>query len=276
MTDSKQEVPLQGAQQAVGHARLEKFDGIEDVHRFLDHFDVVARANGWTLSMQGLQLPTALTGAAFDFYRSLPVEERDTVSKLKVALEKEYGTCALESDYAHLFASRRRQVGESLLDFGEALKNLGRKAYPSFSSQQLEKLCQTHFINGGLAEALRVQLLVGAGEQESYRELIARARRLERVLAPSVVRAVVAGTPHGACPEEKTQLQKLTEAVSALEHKVDILQRGTTKPQNPCPICGEKGHWSRHCPKKSNGKKEKVVCFKCQQPGHLARGCANF
>ena len=257
---------------------MEKFNGIDDVHRFLDHFDVVARANGWTLSVQGLQLPTALTGAAFDFYRTLPVEERDTVSKLKLALEKEYGTCALESDYAQMFASRRRQAGESLLDFGEALKSLGRKAYPSFSSAQLEKLCQTHFINGGLAEALRVQLLVGAGEHESYRELIARARRLEQVLAPSLVRAVASGNhPQVPC-SEKTQLQKLTEAVSVLEQKVDSLhnQRIAAKPQSPCSICGEKGHWSRQCPKKNSGKKEQIVCFKCQQPGHFARGCANF
>ena len=53
MPDSKQEVAHLGAQ-AVGHARLEKFDGIDDVHRFLDHFEVVARANGWTLAVQGL------------------------------------------------------------------------------------------------------------------------------------------------------------------------------------------------------------------------------
>lgn len=275
---SKQDIAL--SNQAVGHAKLEKFDGFGDVQRFLDHFDVVAQANYWSSEVQILQLPTALTGAAFDLYRRLPADERDTVAKLRAALDKEFGSCALESDYARLFVSRRRQVGESLSDFAEALKSLGRKAYPTFSDEQLDKLCQTHFINGGLAETLRVQLLVGATEQESCRELVARARRLEQVLAPSLVRAVgVEGPQAGAaCPEQRSQIEKLTEVVSALEKKVEALhtERSSNRPQSPCPICGEKGHWSRLCPKKNDRKGDKIVCFKCKQPGHMARGCANF
>ena len=280
MPDSKQDIELKSSSQAVGHAKLDKFDGVGDVERFLDHFDVVAQANHWNVEVQVLQLPTALTGVAFDFYRRLPVDERNTVAKLKAALAKEFGAGALESDYALLFVSRRRQVGESLSDFGEALKSLGRKAYPTFSDQQLDKLCQTHFVNGGLTEALRVQLLLGSTEKETFRELISRARRLEQVLAPSLVRAVGVGQDRAQAEADcvgQSQLQKLTEAVSALERKVEALQREPNKPQSPCPICGETGHWSRNCPKKKrNEKSDKIICFKCKQPGHMARGCANF
>lgn len=288
--DSQRSVPL-CAHHTASHAKLEKFDGLEDVKRFLDHFDVVAQANRWSDEIQTLQLPTALTGMAFDFYRRLSAVDKKTITNLKAALEKEFGACALESDYARLFVSRRRQVGESLADFAEALKSLGRKAYPSFSDQQLDKLCQSHFINGGLTETLRVHLLVGATEQESYRELVARARRLEQVLVPSLVRVV--GAEGGqekceaaACAEHKAQLVKLTEAVSALERKVEGMrvQRSaggggmgySKRPLNPCPICNQKGHWSRNCPEKETKKADKIVCFKCNQPGHMARGCANF
>ena len=268
---------------AVGHAKLEKFDGLGNVERFLDHFDVIAKANGWSEAAQILQMPTGLTGAAFDFYRRLLPEERDTVTKLKTALANEFGAGALESDYALMFAGRRRQLRESLPDFGEALKDLARKAYPSFTTDQLEKLCKTNFINGGLDELLRVQLLVGTGaDKESYRDLISRARRLEHVLAPSRVRRI----PDEQDSELKREVQKLTSVVAALEQKVAALAeppgRKNQLPQTPCPVCGENGHWSRNCPKKTRlpetavKRTDKIVCFKCKEPGHMARGCANF
>ena len=110
----------------------------------------------------------------------------------------------------------------------------------------------------------------------------------EQDLAPSLVKAVGVEANHRVpSDEQNSQLRKLTEeVVSALKRKVEALQRGTTQPggtnksanrsQNPCPICGERGHWSHYCPKKSDGKRDKVVRLKCQQPGHMARGCANF
>ena len=52
---------------AVGPAKLDKFDWQGHVERFLDHFDVVAKANGWSPVTQAPQLPTALSGPACDF-----------------------------------------------------------------------------------------------------------------------------------------------------------------------------------------------------------------
>lgn len=269
------EKPVVVVEPASGHAKLEKFDGLSDVDRFLDHFEVVARANNWNQDKQALQLPTALTGAAFDLYRRLAKDERDTVTKLRDALQKEFGTSALESDYALLFASRRRHPGETLADFGEALKTLGRKAYPKFADDQLELLCKTGFINGGLDENLRVQLLVGSGTTtESFRDLITRARRLEQVLSRGRV-AQISEQEHVLTGE----VQRLAAMVSALGEKVEALSTAArTKPQSPgtpCPVCGQEGHWAKHCPKKKKTT-EAIVCFKCKQPGHMARGCANF
>ena len=268
-----------------GFAKLDKFDGQGNVERFLDHFDVVARANGWTPAVQALQLPTALCGPAFDFFRRLPEKEKATARALQDSLREEYSVTALESDYALLFVSRKRHAEESLPDFGDALKTLARKAYPSFTDGQLESLCKTHFINGGMSDTLRAQLLLGGGPVESYRDLIARARRLEQVFAPTAVRRV---------PVEQDglrgELQRLTSMVSALEQKVDALsvhknQYGAKRGQY-----GEKRgqygakRWPDRAPQtetsvksvETGAQKNPVICFRCRQPGHMARGCANF
>ena len=88
--------------------------------------------------------PTALSGPAFDFFRRLPTEETASARALQDALKRECSTTALASDYALLFVYRRRQAGEPLPEFGDALKSLARKAYPSFTEGQIESLCKTH------------------------------------------------------------------------------------------------------------------------------------
>ena len=62
MTDTKDAINIPGA--VGGFAKLEKFDGQGNIERFLDHFDVVSRANGWAGAAQVLQLPTALKGVS--------------------------------------------------------------------------------------------------------------------------------------------------------------------------------------------------------------------
>lgn len=262
-------------------AKLDKFDGLSDFERWLDHFNVVARANAWTPEQQALQLPTALTGAAFDLYRRLPNEERDSVNQLKLALTKEFAGGALACDYAVLFATRRRQVGEPLADFGEALKSLAKKAYSSFTQAQIDEMSKAHFING-LEDALRVQLLIASPEKGTFMDLVSQAQRLEKVLQPSLVRRLPeAGMSSSGDSDLKEEVKRLAEMVQSLDRKMSAMSTGASQrdnvPKTPCPKCGEKGHWGRNCPqRKAVASREPVVCFKCNQPGHMARGCANF
>ena len=283
-----------GARALTGVVKVERFDGSGDVDRFLAHFDVVAKANAWSPDVQFLQLPASLTGNAFDFFRRLPEAECKDIGGLKKALRAEYDAQALETDYALLFAARKRMAGEGMVEYSEALRSLGRKAYPTFSDSQLEILCKSHFING-VDEALRVQLLVsGAKEDETYRQLVGRARQLEQVMAPSRVRRLQDPPLQeaGSCQDQdeiKEDLKKLTSVVSSLEKKVSELSTRTRPktfqrgPPGPCPNCGQTGHWRRDCTSGKTAsdpgveqKGKTVYCFKCQRPGHFARGCAHF
>ena len=83
---------------------------------------------------------------------------------------------------------------------------------------------QDALINGGLSDTLRAQLLLGGEQSEPYRDLIARARRLEQVFAPAAVRRIPVEQE-----ELKHELQRLTGVVSALEQKVEALSLPRTR-----------------------------------------------
>ena len=144
---------------ACAPVKPDRFDGSGDVERFLAHFDVVSKANEWPEHVQFLQLPACLTGSAFDFYRQLPAGECTDIHTLKKALKAEYHTPALPTDYAIMLSKRTRMPGEIVMQYGEALKSLGRKEYANFTEDQLETVCRSTFLNN-VDEAMRVQLLL--------------------------------------------------------------------------------------------------------------------
>ena len=303
--DECKKVAVHGMKHETGHgmgrgacARLERFDGSGDVDCFLAHFEVVSQANAWTPETQLLQLPTVLDGGAFSFFRKLPVGQRDTVAKLKESLRAEYAACTLDTDYAFQLAGRRRNPGESIQDFGQAIMELSLKTYPTFSETQIDAVCRTHFING-VGEVIRMHLLMGTEKDESYRSLVKRARHLEQVLvhapATTSVRRVREGDSSDGS-DSLAQLQatvtQLASTVSDLTKKVSMMSVGDGRrsraPSGPCPACGQTGHWRRECPGvRGDGAgagqawpagmaRSEIVCFKCKQRGHFARGCANF
>ena len=205
-------------------AKLQRYDGSGDVDSFLAHFEVVAKANEWTKEVQLLQLPTALDGSAFNFFCKLSVAQRNTIDKLTECLKTEYSLCFLDTDYAAQLAVRRREPGESIQDFGEAILDLSQKTYKQFSETQIDAVCRTHFINGA-GDLIRVHLLVVSQEDASYRDLVKRARHLEQVLAPGArhmpaVRQLMAGES-----DASGGLVRLQETVTQLATTVNDLNK---------------------------------------------------
>ena len=51
-------------------------------------------------------------------------------------------------------------------------------------------------------------------------------------------------------------------------------------PSTTCPVCQEKGHWAKDCPKAvgtraRNSDRSSIQCFKCGKEGHIARDCTS-
>ena len=49
------------------------------------------------------------------------------------------------------------------------------------------------------------------------------------------------------------------------------IKRAKVIPTNPCPVCGGQ-HWKADCPQHGQVRNQ-VVCYQCNQPGHIKRNC---
>ena len=72
----------------------------------------------------------------------------------------------------------------------------------------------------------------------------------------------------------RDELQRLTGVVSALEQKVEALS--VSKGRYEERKRPDRAPQTTKRPVADGAQRKPVICFRCKQPGHLARGCANF
>ncbi|XP_049516894.1 uncharacterized protein LOC125942676 [Dermacentor silvarum] len=232
----------------------------DDMGLFLVTFERTCERNGLALESWPQQILTVLPGEATEIIARLTKDESEDYQKVKAALLRKYRLSA-EAFRRH-FREAVRTPGESFQDFSYKLKaNLiewlkGEDAF-GCHDKVVELICKEQFY-GSLSEEMRLWIQDRSGEKD-----------LERA-------AVLADEFAARRESEKTRVRPLTKF---------------SKEENRRPFHNEKaGSGTKDVPTDNLGqnnsaaKDEKkttraleatkpVVCFRCQEPGHLAIGC---
>ena len=96
---------------------------------FLHYFENLAELNAWSPEKSRRVLLSTFRGQAETFPYGLPLVFQKDYVRLKQKMEERDGHSAMKERYI-ADAKLRRQPGESLRDFGQALEDLYRRAYP--------------------------------------------------------------------------------------------------------------------------------------------------
>lgn len=124
------------------------FDGSFEIEEFFIQFEQVARWNGWSRRECASQLIMSLRGSARHVLSEIPLTKSDNYDVLKNICKSYFSPTESVKAYQVEFKTARRQNGETVEDFGYALKRLALKSYPHIPYEYLEPHIVDQFIFG--------------------------------------------------------------------------------------------------------------------------------
>jgi hypothetical protein len=253
------------------------FDGSCEISEFFMQFDEVARWNGWTMRECASQLITSLKGTARQILSEISPTITDDFYALKETLRARYNPRERESAYKVEFKTKRRQIGQSVSDYGHALRRLAIKAYPNCAFGSLETHIIDQFIYGLGDVDLRKHVqfnhpstidkaIALAVEYESF------VGKCDEVRKPNMNRV--------RFDESSYRPQESVDKVDIAKLVRDEIQRTlgsrnfTANPQEYRPRVNE--FQPSHTPIQAHvgsDRRSQIVCHNCKTVGHIAPRC---
>lgn len=99
-------------------------------NEFVQYFENLAELNAWHNEKSRRVLLSTLRGQAETYAYGMPLVIQRDYNRLKQKMEERFGHSAMKERYVTEAKLRKRQPCESLRDFGQAIEDLFRRAYP--------------------------------------------------------------------------------------------------------------------------------------------------
>lgn len=123
-----------------------------------EQFDLAADVNNWDEALKLKFMALLLSGRARDFYTGLPSEAKNNYLLLKAAMSQCFEPCDSDDWSRATFIARRRLPNETAREFGNALRRLAARAYPTADNRTRDMLARDQFITHFAVGDCRVSL----------------------------------------------------------------------------------------------------------------------
>ena len=260
----------------------EKFDGNQSFDDWVSHFECISKINGWNDDEKALWLKVHMTGKAYVAYNRFSHETQDSFTLMRAALRDRFEPPCKKELYKIEWYNRTKRV-EDWADFGDDVCALVDKAFPELCSEAKEELVLFRFLTQ--LKPLQISLAVRQRRPKSVREAVHATLEFEsyaKVAHSADVCHEVPPTRAASNEQSIHQLQCLTEALQQLHSRLvalevvsptELHEPHTKSEHNKSEqVRQQQSHkQGRHKPRTHT-----VICRKCKQPGHFARGCAGL
>lgn len=248
-----------------------------------EQFDLAADVNNWDEPLKLKFMSLLLSGRARDIYSGLSAEAKGNYVLLKAAMARCFEPCD-SSDWSRAtFTARRRMHNETVREFGNALRRLAAKAYPTADNCTRDMLARdqflTHFATGDFRISLRrakPDTLEDAIDLASELELL-RNMEQTHLMPDAKVRGVVENKSKN---DEQMQMmlgmvEELRQEVKSLRTTVSNIQQSmvnpTTSPFFREPVREPRNSGSQGAVDRARGAGG--GCWECGCTRHIKRDC---
>ena len=180
LVDSTTKEPNQPGRDEVHIRRVFNGGSNETWFDFLQYFSNIAELNQWGTEKSRRVLMSTFRGQAESYAYGLPLVIQRNYERLLEKMEQRFGHTVMKEHYIAEAKLRHRNVNESLRDFGQALEDLYRRAYPNSPDLSEEPAITAFLGKCGRAEEFRLavkrtkpttlhQVVLNAMEEECMR-----------------------------------------------------------------------------------------------------------
>ena len=196
------------------------------------------------------QLKVHLEKYALQVFHVLPEEKQKDYDAVVKKLKGRFRSVDIEELKGMKF-HQKMQKGESVEQLGIDLLDLGRKAFPKITGTEFDRIMKGRFFQ---ALHTKWQRKLGAPKPaETFSELYDRARTCERHEQQFTETALARGAP----PRQPTNNQAPSRGRNVTPSGGIPFQRqnnndnrgGSPRPRDGCFKCGDPGHIARYCPR---------------------------
>ena len=239
------------------------------------HFKSVAKLNSWDDSEMAQWLAVRLVGRAQVAYKGLPDGIKQSYKEAISALQRRFEPDSKRSLYAAEFQARCKMPTEDWPTFADDLKTLADKAFPDLSEDARERLAVDRFL--GQLEDPQLSFSVRQKQPTTIDDAVTITMELQSHLklaqssaSPNFsVSAVSDKSRQPSSDRTIVLLEQLVSRMERLETELAHSDQGRTQAPLPSPNPRRRYRGRQH-----RSSQRPVICHRCGQEGHYARGCA--
>ena len=283
---------------------MRNYAGLSTWKDFYIHFELIAETVGWSIEEKRLRMILQLRTKADAFLNGIPEDKKKTYQEVVDLLKDRFGPHKERQIYMAEAESRRMKKGENFREFGQAIEELLRKAYPDdpksvehFAVQFFRANCG----NGAIQEHIAI------AKPEDVTAAITAAQYWQDVMKPIQEKA-----KEEAKKEGKSHKPGSVKALTATEDvdrpaSGDFSGRGGRGGRRgrggnsrggggggyvappapggyyaqPAPVNynAPPAQASYYTPPANNNyyvPNKSIYCYRCGEDGHIARGCQDL
>ena len=246
---------------------LEVYSGEQPREDWSDHFESIAAINGWNEEKKLVWLKVHLTGRALLAFKKFSVTTKASYKNVVVAMQERFEPQSKRDLYLAEFQVHCKKRTETWADYGEDLRILVDKAYPTLDDDARQQLALQRYLSQLQDE--QVAFGVKQRKPKTIEAAVAATLELESYLVSHSTSGTVAPVQ---VPADRAGQKSLMDMMSQLMTRMDKLEATNFKQIDR--VGDRVDRPAKSGTGDASYNQRVVVCFRRGQEGHFARGCA--